>query len=73
MGAYHDDALNLNAHYFGQVNPALTGGKIIGYLYKKDSKFMDPIVIWIAVALCPRESKHIKKSPHFPRIFIDCL
>jgi hypothetical protein len=42
MGPYHDDTLNLNAHYFGQINPALTGGRIIGYLYKRDSKFMDP-------------------------------
>jgi len=25
MGSYHDDTLNLNAHYFGQINPALTG------------------------------------------------
>src|SRR5206468_5073790 len=39
MGFYHDDTLNLNAHYFGQINPALTGEKIIGYLYKRDSRF----------------------------------
>jgi hypothetical protein len=44
MGSYDDDddTLNLNAYYFGQINPALTGGKIIGYLYKRDSRFLDP-------------------------------
>ena len=73
MGPYHDDALNLNAHYFGQVNPALTGGKVIGYLYKRDSKFMDPHSYMDSRGSMPRESKHITKSAHFPRIFIDSL
>jgi len=70
MGSYHDDSLNLNAHYFGQINPALTGGKIIGYLYKRDSRFMDPNVYMDSRGVYAPENPNTSKNP---RIFRESL
>jgi hypothetical protein len=70
MGPYHDDALNLNAHYFGQINPALTGGKVIGYLYKRDSKFMDPHSYMDSRGVYAPENPNTSQNP---RIFRESL
>ena len=70
MGSYHDDTLNLNAHYFGQINPALTGGKIIGYLYKRDSRFMDPNVYMDSRGVYAPENPNTSQNP---RIFRESL
>jgi len=70
MGSYHDDALNLNAHYFGQINPALTGGKIIGYLYKRDSRFLDPHVFMDSRGVYAPENPNTSQNP---RIFRESL
>ena len=70
MGSYHDDTLNLNAHYFGQINPALTGGKIIGYLYKRDSRFMDPNIYMDSRGVYAPENPNTSKNP---RIFRESL
>jgi len=70
MGSYHDDTLNLNAHYFGQINPALTGGKIIGYLYKRDSKFMDPNSYMDSRGVYAPENPNTSQNP---RIFRESL
>jgi hypothetical protein len=70
MGSYHDNALNLNAHYFGQINPALTGGKIIGYLYKRDSRFMDPNVYMDTRGVYAPENPNTSTNP---RIFRESL
>jgi hypothetical protein len=70
MGSYHDDTLNLNAHYFGQINPALTGGKIIGYLYKRDSRFMDPHVYMDSHGVYAPENPNTSTNP---RIFRESL
>ena len=70
MGSYHDDRLNLNAHYFGQINPALTGGKIIGYLYKRDSRFMDPNIYMDSHGVYAPENPNTSKNP---RIFRESL
>lgn len=70
MGSYHDDKLNLNAHYFGQINPALTGGKIIGYLYKRDCRFMDPDVFMDSRGVYAPENPNKSKNA---RIFRESL
>jgi hypothetical protein len=76
MGSYHkqdgtsDDTLNLNAHYFGQINPALTGGKIIGYLYKRDSRFLDPDVFMDSRGVYAPENPNTSQNP---RIFRESL
>jgi len=76
MGIYHkqdgmpDDTLNLNAYYFGQINPALTGGKIIGYLYKRDSKFMDPNSYMDQRGVYAPENPNTSQNP---RIFRESL
>jgi hypothetical protein len=70
MGTYHDDTLNLNAYYFGQINPALTGGKIIGYLYKRDSKFMDPNSYMDQRGVYAPENPNTSQNP---RIFRESL
>lgn len=70
MGPYHDNALNLNAHYFGQINPALTGGKVIGYLYKRDSKFMDPHSYMDSRGVYAPENPNTSQNP---RIFRESL
>jgi len=70
MGSYHDDTLNLNAHYFGQINPALTGGKIIGYLYKRDSRFMDPEIFMDSRGVYAPENPNTSQNP---RIFRESL
>ena len=70
MGSYHDNTLNLNAHYFGQINPALTGGKIIGYLYKRDSRFMDPNVYMDSRGVYAPENPNTSQNP---RIFRESL
>lgn len=69
MGPYNDDKLNLNSHYFGQINPNLTNGKIIGYLYKRDCKFLDPSGLMtkgVYTSERPNESSN-------PRIFRESL
>jgi hypothetical protein len=70
MGSYDDDTLNLNAHYFGQINPALTGGKIIGYLYKRDSRFLDPHVFMDSRGVYAPENPNTSQNP---RIFRESL
>jgi hypothetical protein len=70
MGPYHDDTLNLNASYFGQIHPALTGGKIIGYLYKRDCKFMDPNSFMDSRGVYAPENPNKSKNP---RIFRESL
>jgi hypothetical protein len=76
MGSYHkqddtpDDTLNLNAYYFGQINPALTGGKIIGYLYKRDSRFMDPHTYMDSRGVYAPENPNTSQNP---RIFRESL
>ena len=70
MGSYHDDALNLNAYYFGQINPTLTGGKIIGYLYKRDSRFVDPHVYMDNRGVYAPENPNTSTNP---RIFRESL
>ena len=70
MGSYDDDTLNLNAHYFGQINPALTGGKVIGYLYKRDSRFMDPHVYMDSRGVYAPENPNASTNP---RIFRESL
>jgi hypothetical protein len=70
MGSYDDDTLNLNAHYFGQINPALTGGKIIGYLYKRDSRFVDPHVLMDSRGVYAPENPNTSQNP---RIFRESL
>jgi hypothetical protein len=70
MGSYHDDTLNLNAHYFGQIDPALTGGKIIGYLYKRDSRFMDPNTFMDSRGVYAPENPNTSQNP---RIFRESL
>ena len=76
MGSYHkqdgrsDDTLNLNAHYFGQINPALTGGKIIGYLYKRDSRFLDPDIFMDSRGVYAPENPNTSQNP---RIFRESL
>ena len=76
MGSYHkqddtpDDTLNLNAYYFGQINPALTGGKVIGYLYKRDSKFMDPFSYMDSRGVYAPENPNTSQNP---RIFRESL
>ena len=76
MGSYHkqddtpDDTLNLNAYYFGQINPALTGGKVIGYLYKRDSKFMDPLSYMDSRGVYAPENPNTSQNP---RIFRESL
>jgi hypothetical protein len=76
MGPYHkkdgtpDDPLNLNAHYFGQINPALTGGKIIGYLYKRDSRFLDPHAYMDSRGVYAPENPNTSQNP---RIFRESL
>jgi hypothetical protein len=70
MGPYHDDTLNLNAHYFGQINPALTGGKVIGYLYKRDCKFLDPNDLMDGRGVYAPENPNTSKNP---RIFRESL
>jgi hypothetical protein len=76
MGSYHkpdgmpDDTLNLNAHYFGQINPALTGGKIIGYLYKRDCRFLDPNIYMDSRGVFAPENPNTSQNP---RIFRESL
>jgi len=70
MGSYHNDTLNLNAHYFGQINPALTGGKIIGYLYKRDSRFLDPDIYMDSRGVYAPENPNTSQNP---RIFRESL
>lgn len=70
MGSYHDATLDLNAHYFGQINPALTGGKIIGYLYKRDCRFLDPDVFMDSRGVYAPENPNKSKNA---RIFRESL
>jgi hypothetical protein len=70
LGSYHDDALNLNAHYFGQINPALTGGKVVGYLYRRDSRFVDPDVFMNTRGAYTSENPNRSKNP---RVFRESL
>jgi len=70
MGSYGNDTLNLNAHYFGQINPALTGGKIIGYLYKRDSRFLDPHIYMDSRGVYAPENPNTSQNP---RIFRESL
>jgi hypothetical protein len=70
MGSYGNNTLNLNAHYFGQINPALTGGKIIGYLYKRDSRFLDPHVYMDSRGVYAPENPNTSQNP---RIFRESL
>src|SRR5215467_2351547 len=67
MGSYDNDTLNLNAHYFGQINPALTGGKIIGYQYKRDSRFLDPDIYMDSRGVYAPENPNTSQNPHIFR------
>lgn len=70
MGSYHNETLDLNAHYFGQINPALTGGKIVGYLYKRDCRFLDQNVYMDTRGVYAAENPNKSSNP---RIFRESL
>lgn len=67
MGSYHDDHLNVNAHYFGQIDPKLTNGRIIGYLYKRDCKFLDPLSMMDDHSIYSNEDPNTSTNPRISR------
>lgn len=69
MGSYDDDLLNINAHYFGQINPLLTGNKVVGYLYKRDCRYLDPKTYMLGYSVY--NADYANKSN--PRIYRESL
>jgi hypothetical protein len=67
MGIYENDHLNINAHYFGQINPILTKGKIVGYIYKRDCKFIDKENFMGENGVYNTESPNTSKNPRIYR------
>lgn len=67
MGLYGSDHLNINAHYFGQVNPILTKGKIVGYIYKRDCKFLDKESLMVENGLYNLENPNTSENPRIYR------
>lgn len=43
LGAPYSLLKKSNDYFFGQIDPALTEGKIVGYLYLADCEFSDPL------------------------------
>jgi hypothetical protein len=71
LGDWGSDYGNQNAYFFGQINPALTGGKVIGYLYRKDCVFIDPLnfMVYDGGLYAPE----LPNSSKNPRIFREGL
>lgn len=69
MGSYGDDFSNLNSYFIAQVNPNLTGGKIIGYFKLSDCLFMDPALLMFE-AIYTSENPNTSNNP---RIFREAL
>ena len=67
IGVYGDDNLNINSHYFGQIDPCLTKGRIVGYLYKRDCKFLDPNNFMDQYGMYNKEPPNSSKNPRIYR------
>jgi len=64
---YGDDYLNINSYYFGQINPILTKGKIIGYIYKRDCEFNDKENFMGENGVYNTENPNTSKNPRIYR------
>lgn len=66
MGDYGFDFGNLNAYYFGEINPQLTNGKTIGYLFMVDCGFIDPFELATFGTYAP-ENPNTSNNPRIGR------
>ncbi len=64
---FSTDSFNLNNHYFGQINPVLTGGKVWGYLRVGDNTFTDSLGIMLLNGIYTRQKPNQSKNPRIAR------
>lgn len=60
------DFYKANGYYFGQVNPQLTAGKTIGYMFLTDMFFYDPFGLSLTGEYAP-ENPNTSKNPRICR------
>ena len=70
IGDWGPDIANVNSYYFGIINPKLTERHKIGYLYKRDCDFCDPINLMTNCGVYAPETPNKSKNP---RIFREGL
>jgi hypothetical protein len=66
MGDFGFDFGNVNSYFFGEINPQLTDGKAIGYLYMSDQQFIDPFDLAIDGMYAP-ENPNTSSNPRISR------